>query len=43
MKGGQEVEAEAPLERIPLYVRAGSIIPFGPEIEYAGQAPAGPH
>ena len=42
VKGGQEVEAEAPLERIPLYVRAGSIIPFGPEIEYAGQAPAGP-
>ena len=42
MKGGREVEAEAPLERIPLYVRAGSIIPFGPEIEYAGQAPAGP-
>jgi alpha-D-xyloside xylohydrolase len=42
VKGGQEVEAEAPLERIPLYVRAGSIIPFGPEIEYAGQAPGGP-
>jgi alpha-D-xyloside xylohydrolase len=42
MKGGQEVEAEAPLDRIPLYVRAGSIIPFGPEIEYASQAPAGP-
>jgi len=43
VKGGQEVEAEAPLERIPLYIRADSIIPFGPEIEYAGQAPAGPH
>ena len=42
VKGGHEVESEAPLERIPLYVRAGSIIPFGPEIEYAGQAPAGP-
>ena len=42
LKGGQEVEAKAPLERIPLYVRAGSIIPFGPEIEYANQAPAGP-
>jgi len=42
LKGGQEVEAKAPLERIPLYVRAGSIIPFGPEIEYASQAPAGP-
>ncbi len=33
---------EAPLERISLYVRAGSIIPLGPEIEYATQASAGP-
>lgn len=30
------------MERIPLYVRAGSIIPLGPEIEYATQASAGP-
>jgi alpha-D-xyloside xylohydrolase len=42
VKGGQEVEAEAPLERIPLFIRAGSIVPLGPEIEYADQKPAGP-
>ncbi len=42
VKGSQEVEVEAPLERIPLFVRAGSIIPFGPEIEYADEKPAGP-
>jgi alpha-D-xyloside xylohydrolase len=42
LKGGQEVEAEAPLDRIPLFVRAGSIIPLGPEIEYANEKPAGP-
>jgi len=30
------------LDRIPLFVRAGAIIPFGPEIEYADQKPAGP-
>jgi len=42
VKGGQEVEAEAPLDRIPLFVRAGSIVPLGPEIEYADQKPAGP-
>ncbi len=42
LKGGQEVEAEAPLDRIPLFVRAGSIVPLGPEIEYADQKPAGP-
>jgi len=42
VKGGQEIEAEAPLDRIPLFVRAGSIVPLGPEIEYADQSPAGP-
>jgi alpha-D-xyloside xylohydrolase len=41
-KGSQEVEAEAPLDRLPLYIRAGSILPLGPEIEYATQDPAGP-
>ena len=28
----------APIDRIPLEVRAGSILPLGPAIEYAGQA-----
>jgi alpha-D-xyloside xylohydrolase len=37
-EGGREVLADAPIERIPLNVRAGSILPMGPEIEYAGQA-----
>jgi alpha-D-xyloside xylohydrolase len=40
--GGKEIEAEAPLDRMPLYVRAGSILPMGPEIEYAEQNPGGP-
>jgi len=40
--GDQTVQAEAPLDRIPLYVRAGSILPMGPEIEYAEQNPEGP-
>ena len=26
-----------PLERMPLYVRAGSIVPVGPEIQYTAQ------
>ena len=33
--GGQSIEAAAPVERIPLFVRAGSILPYGPAIEYA--------
>jgi alpha-D-xyloside xylohydrolase len=42
LKGSQEIEADAPLERMPLFVRAGSILPLGPEIEYADQKPDGP-
>ncbi len=40
--GGQEIEADAPLDRMPLYVRAGSIVPMGPQIEYATQDSDGP-
>ncbi len=42
MKGERKLDADAPLDRIPLFVRAGSIIPMGPEIQYAEQDPAGP-
>jgi alpha-D-xyloside xylohydrolase len=42
LTGGHEIEAEAPLDHMPLFVRAGSIIPMGPEIEYATQDPGGP-
>ncbi len=41
-KGGVEVDAAAPLDRIPLYIRAGSIVPLGPEMEYASEKPADP-
>jgi len=37
-EGGTEMNSAAPIERIPLHVRAGSILPLGPAIEYAGQA-----
>ncbi len=39
---GKEITAAAPLDRMPLDVRAGSILPLGPEIEYAEQDPGGP-
>ncbi len=42
VRGGRNVDAAAPLDRIPLYVRAGSIVPMGPEIEYANENPNGP-
>ncbi|MBQ1674308.1 MAG: DUF5110 domain-containing protein, partial [Bacteroidales bacterium] len=37
--GGRSRSIPAPYERMPLFVRAGSIIPFGPEIEWTGQKP----
>jgi alpha-D-xyloside xylohydrolase len=37
-RGGSTIHEYAPIERIPLDVRAGSILPLGPVIEYAGQA-----
>ncbi len=36
------VEAEAPLERIPVFVRAGAVIPTGPEMDFVGQRPTDP-
>lgn len=39
-KGGQTITAAAPYERIPLFVREGAIIPYGPEIEFTTQKPA---
>jgi alpha-D-xyloside xylohydrolase len=35
--GGERIDAPAPITRIPLYVRAGSILPYGPAVEYASQ------
>jgi alpha-D-xyloside xylohydrolase len=41
-EGGQTITADAPYERIPLFVRAGSIVPTGPAIQYTDQDPRGP-
>jgi len=40
--GGQTVNAAAPLEQVPLFVRAGSIVPLGPLVQFAGEKPADP-
>jgi alpha-D-xyloside xylohydrolase len=40
--GGQNIEASAPYDAMPLFIRAGSIIPFGPEIQYVGEKPVDP-
>ncbi|MBL7744174.1 MAG: DUF5110 domain-containing protein [Chitinophagaceae bacterium] len=33
-EGGQTINAQAVYERIPVFVKAGSIIPFGPSLQY---------
>ena len=38
--GGRSITAAAPLARVPLYVRGGSIVPLGPSIEWWNQRPA---
>ena len=40
IEGGHRLIVDAPYERIPVYVREGSIIPFGPEIQYCDEKPA---
>jgi alpha-D-xyloside xylohydrolase len=40
--GGQSVVADAPIEKIPLMVKSGSILPMGPFVQYATEKPADP-
>ena len=41
-EGGQSISADAPLARMPLFVRAGSIVPTGPAIQYTDEKPDAP-
>ena len=36
-RGGQKVIVETTLDRVPMFVRAGSILPLGPEMQYVGE------
>jgi len=38
IQGSQTITAQTPIETMPLYVRAGSILPLGPQITYADTA-----
>ena len=39
MKGGQSITIQATLDQVPMFVRAGSILPLGPEMQYVGEKP----
>jgi alpha-D-xyloside xylohydrolase len=36
--GGQTIRTAAPLDKIPLFVRAGSVVPMGPSIQYSTES-----
>jgi len=40
--GGTMIRVEAPLETVPMFVRAGAIIPMGPEMNYVGEKSVDP-
>ncbi|MBR1410938.1 MAG: DUF5110 domain-containing protein [Prevotella sp.] len=36
-KGGQSVTLQTSFDKVPMFVRAGSILPLGPEMQYVGE------
>ncbi len=42
ISGGQTIDAAAPIETLPLYIKAGSIVPMGPYLQYATEKVADP-
>ncbi len=40
LSGGQTIDAASPIDIMPLYIKAGSLIPMGPMLEWATQKPA---
>lgn len=39
LEGGQTITKKTPLDIMPLYIKAGSIIPIGPDVQYAEEKP----
>jgi alpha-D-xyloside xylohydrolase len=42
VEGGKTIKADAPIDKLPLFVKAGSIIPMGPFLQYSTEKPANP-
>jgi len=40
--GGKTIVADAPIEKLPIFVRAGSILPMGPVMQYTDEKPTDP-
>lgn len=35
INGGQTIQKEAPIDILPVYIKAGSILPWGPDVQYS--------
>jgi len=42
VEGPRSPEAAAPLDRMPIYIRAGSVVPMGPPLEWSTERPEDP-
>ncbi len=42
LNGGETIVSDAPIEKMPLTIRAGSIVPMGPFLQYSTEKPADP-
>jgi alpha-D-xyloside xylohydrolase len=42
IQGGRILDAPSPIDHMPLYIRAGSILPLGPNLQYAAEKSADP-
>jgi alpha-D-xyloside xylohydrolase len=42
LAGGKSITANAPLNQMPLYVKAGSVVPMGPVTQYVDEKPDAP-
>jgi alpha-D-xyloside xylohydrolase len=42
LEGGRKISADAPIDKMPLMIKAGSIVPMGPFIQYSTETPADP-
>lgn len=42
VNGGQKIVAKATYEQMPIYIKEGSIVPFGPDMQYTSEKPVDP-
>ncbi|QIN81957.1 DUF4968 domain-containing protein [Rubrobacter tropicus] len=42
LEGGRWMEVDAPLDTLPLYARAGAVVPHGPAMQYVDERPCDP-